>query len=456
MVASSVSDAMPQVAVVGSGIAGLTAAWDLKKAGCRVVVFERDTAPGGRMADTIVNGICTHSGASIIFSFNRDMLALVDELGISGDLYSFDSKNRGYTVSNGTREYQLKLTFDPGFLLTHPALGLKTKAKLIALLPDVIGARLRIDPCMMHTAAGYDDESVADYVRRRVTDEFLENYVEPYFRAPWHWEPEQISRAYLLSLLGHIVGAKLMSFRQGIGHLTRSLATRLDVRYRHRVVSAVTEAGGCRLTVRTNGQVRNEWFDRVVIAVPGSQAAGIVTTLDDDRRRFFDTVKYTRGARVYYALKPGAARFRALWFARKSPSIISLYHELPDDSLVPEGHRQPPTIQVELTPELSARVAAEAGQGRLDSYVRDAVRVHYPAIDRDVAGVAEQWWNDMLPEWYPGYARGVAAFLARGDDVRPPIYFCGDYLSQSHTGGACASGRRIAALLLAQGKGNSR
>lgn len=454
MAVASASDTMPTVAVVGSGIAGLTAAWDLKKAGCRVVVFERDKAPGGRMADTIVNGICTHSGASIIFSFNRDMLALVNELGIAGDLYSFDSKNRGYTVSNGSREYQLKLTFNPGFLLANDAFGLKTKVKLATLLPDAIVSRLQIDPCMMHTAVAYDDENVAAYVRRRVTDEFLENYVEPYFRAPWHWEPEQISRAYFVSLLGHVVGAKLMTFKQGIGHLTRVLASRLDIRYGLRVVSIAPDNDGCRVTRRSNGQVYTERFDRVVVAVPGTQVAGIVPGLDDSSRRFFASVKYNRGARVYYGLKPGAATFRALWFARKSPSPVSLYHELPDDSLVPDGHVQPPTIQVELTPELSARVAEEGGQGRLDSYVRDAVRAHYPSIDRDVTGIAEQWWDDMLPEWYPGYAREMASFLARGDDARPPIYFCGDYLSQSHTGGACASGRRIAAKLLADRKRN--
>jgi oxygen-dependent protoporphyrinogen oxidase len=55
----------------------------------------------------------------------------------------------------------------------------------------------------------------------------------------------------------------------------------------------------------------------------------------------------------------------------------------------------------------------------------------------------------MLPEWYPGFARQVAAFIARQEAAPGRIYMAGDYLSHSHTGGACASGRRAARLALA-------
>jgi protoporphyrinogen/coproporphyrinogen III oxidase len=102
---------------------------------------------------------------------------------------------------------------------------------------------------------------------------------------------------------------------------------------------------------------------------------------------------------------------------------------------------------VELAPAMSARVAAEGGQGRLDGYVRDDVRALFPTLDRDVAGIAEQWWDEMLPEWYPGYARRMAAFVDAQRSGPRTIYFCGDYLSQSHTGGACASGRAAARLV---------
>jgi oxygen-dependent protoporphyrinogen oxidase len=78
----------------------------------------------------------------------------------------------------------------------------------------------------------------------------------------------------------------------------------------------------------------------------------------------------------------------------------------------------------------------------------DLIGTFHPTIDADLAAIAEQWWDAMLPERYPGYARGLAAFLARQGESFGRIVLCGDYLSQLHTGGACASGRGAARLLL--------
>jgi oxygen-dependent protoporphyrinogen oxidase len=81
----------------------------------------------------------------------------------------------------------------------------------------------------------------------------------------------------------------------------------------------------------------------------------------------------------------------------------------------------------------------------MEALVRDSARSHYPDLDRNLDRVVTQWWDAMLPEFYPGYARRVAAFLARREALGPrDLYFCGDYLSHAHTGGACADGRRIA------------
>src|SRR6187401_94721 len=43
------------IAIVGSGVSGLTAAWELNRTGHRVTVFERDRTPGGHVATVTVD-----------------------------------------------------------------------------------------------------------------------------------------------------------------------------------------------------------------------------------------------------------------------------------------------------------------------------------------------------------------------------------------------------------------
>lgn len=340
---------MARIVVVGAGIAGLAAGWDLRRAGHDVTVLDRSDFAGGRMADRIAGPLCVHTGASIVFSFSRDLVALAEEAGVAGERIDLAS-TRAYTVDDGSRTYPLRLTFDPGFLLTHPALGVLTKARLATLLPDMAAAALRTDPCLMHTAAHLDDETVAAYVTRKVSAEFLETYVEPYFRAPWHWEPEDISRAYLVSLMGHVMTGGMFSFRSGIGRLTRALAQALDVKLEAEVGGVSEHAGGCTVAYRQGNRDHVLEADAVVCAVQGNLVRKLVPDLPAAKQSFFGQVRYTRGARLYYALSRCRSEPRLVWFSRSHPGPLSLFHVAPQDTLVPDGHVQPAYVQVELAP----------------------------------------------------------------------------------------------------------
>ena len=85
---------------------------------------------------------------------------------------------------------------------------------------------------------------------------------------------------------------------------------------------------------------------------------------------------------------------------------------------------------------------------RLDQLVARRVRELYQNLDRDCADIHRQWIPHMLPIFYPGYARAMAAFRDRQSAARRQVYFCGDYLAQALITGAAASGERAARDIL--------
>lgn len=73
----------PSIAIIGAGIAGLNAAYQLKKAGYFATVYEARSRIGGRMLSADMgNGLIVDLGAELINTDHADMLELVKELGI--------------------------------------------------------------------------------------------------------------------------------------------------------------------------------------------------------------------------------------------------------------------------------------------------------------------------------------------------------------------------------------
>jgi 1-hydroxycarotenoid 3,4-desaturase len=59
-----------QVAVIGAGVAGLTAAVDLARSGCEVMLFERAAAPGGKLREVHIAGARLDAGPTV-FTLRR-------------------------------------------------------------------------------------------------------------------------------------------------------------------------------------------------------------------------------------------------------------------------------------------------------------------------------------------------------------------------------------------------
>lgn len=429
------------VAVVGSGIAGLSAAYELHKAGHRVVVFEQGSIPGGRMSEVTLGSVRVVTGATIVFSFCEDMMELVRDVGLEDRLREHPTQGR--RVATGRGEYDGDTILS---LLRAPVLGARSKLRLAALIPDILRARKSTDPNLAHTAAHLDDESLADYLTRKVGRDFMEDVVGPPFRAAWNWEPENISKAYFLSVVSHL-GSKdsTLTFAGGIGELTDELASRLDVRCDTTVTAVLPgRDGGRTIRYRDPGGEGSLDADVAVVAVQGNKVASLVPDLRPHERSLLDRVRYTKVGIVHYVLGRAPERYERI-YARTHPSKLAFYRALPGE---PGEAGKPHRLYCELTPQAVAEYAERGKDGGLDAFIRPAVREVYPSLDADVAEVHEQWWDEMLPEFYPGYPSALARYVgAEAAAPREDLLLCGDYLSHAHTGGACASGRRGARAL---------
>ena len=75
-----------RVAIIGGGLAGLNAAYQLGKTGMKVKVYEARSRVGGRVhtvRNALGEGLYTDLGGELVNSDHEDMLALVEDFGLT-------------------------------------------------------------------------------------------------------------------------------------------------------------------------------------------------------------------------------------------------------------------------------------------------------------------------------------------------------------------------------------
>jgi monoamine oxidase len=259
--------AVPRIAVVGGGLAGLTAAYTLQKLGCSATVYEAKPTVGGRIQSRtglVVPGLVNELGAAFINSDHHDVLALVEDLGLE----LFDRR----ALTEQLPFPEVAFYFE-GRAIPEVELGLALTPMAAQIARD--GALLLAD--FNRHAPQFDAISVADYLdlhRDKIGRQYVRSLLEATIRSEYGVEAHQSSALQLLFNLPQVrhrraeplVADELYLVQGGTGRIPQRLSARLGeaVKTGWRLRSLQAQGSGFRLAFN-RGAVE---ADYVILALP--------------------------------------------------------------------------------------------------------------------------------------------------------------------------------------------
>jgi oxygen-dependent protoporphyrinogen oxidase len=426
------------VIVVGGGIAGLTAAYTLKKDGFDVEVLEREATAGGRMRSERHGDFVVDRGAQFIASSYRNMRTLVDELGLKAQVRRLRT-GRGAVLRDGkfiSSDYAgLKA------ILKARDLRWSSKLRLPLLLNDLRRTRHMLDFYEIERAAPIDDASAHDWALRRFGREVLDYLIEPPFASTFTVLPENLSRAFVLATIHYMFsGFRLSAFEGGNGLLTQTLASRLRVRTGVDVARVAQSDAGAAVTL-ASGEVLNA--DAAIIATPGNNVARLCETLTTEERRFFEGVRYASSIIVFVMTSTTEADPGIYGLGiprREGVRLYGMAMENPKEGAVPPGKT---LFNCAFSEEYAAELMARPDADVVEALHGELRKLPLRGLDK-TEGHAVHRWPELVPQFYPGYIRSLGAFKQR-HERSDRVFFAGDYLVGPYTEAALTSGLRAAA-----------
>jgi protoporphyrinogen/coproporphyrinogen III oxidase len=276
------------IAVIGGGITGLTAAFRLRQKGFPVVLYETAPRLGGVIQSSQQDGYLAEFGPNTILETSPKIVSLIHDLELdTRRLYSDPRAANRYIVR---RRKPVPLPSSPLSFLSTPLFSLGAKLRLLRE-PFLPPARPDIE------------ESLAEFVLRRLGREFLDYAINPFVAGVYAGDPAQLSvraafpklhaleQKYGSLIKGQILGARerrqraevskqsapKFSFQHGLQELIDALESRLSdsIQTRAPVVEIQSSPSGWRVTARIKEQAREFQHAAVVLALPAHQLAQI-------------------------------------------------------------------------------------------------------------------------------------------------------------------------------------
>lgn len=273
------------VAIVGGGLTGMSAADVLSHNGCRCTLFERETAVGGLAGSFLVNGVRVEKFYHHLFTSDTAIADLIARLGLGDKLEWLPTSNSFFA----NRIYRLSTPFD---LLRFAHLGLIDRIRLGLLYLSTRLVR-RWQPLEAITAREWLIRMAGRNVYQKVWQPLLRSKFGRYadeVAAVWIWNKLKLRG----SSRGKAQEERLGYLREGFGQAVEAFEQHLRAQGVQIELEAAVERvhieNGRAAGVVVNGALHP--FDRVLVTVAPELFLQIAPDLPENYRTQLSKIKY--------------------------------------------------------------------------------------------------------------------------------------------------------------------
>jgi protoporphyrinogen/coproporphyrinogen III oxidase len=428
------------VIVVGGGIAGLAAAYRLKRHGCAPIVLEANAWVGGRMRTDRVGGYHIDAGVTLLGRRYHRMRALVHELSLDRLTQpvpfslAIDGRDRSRLFPAARRDS----------LLLSGNLSLRQKAALSRVGFDLLryGRVLRhgqADQC-----ATLDDRSAADYLESlgRGGAELLDEVFEPGLRAAMGGDVRGTSRQVLLTVVYNTLDAGFWNFQGAVDVLSQALAATVEVRLRTEAIAVLRQPTGVTVEV-DDGRGRAALRARgALLAVPGNRIPGLASWLPEWLSAPLSQTGFSRLSSLHLGLRrvPSATEVGVAFVDGASGiGVLELEHRRAPGRC-PEGKAMVSVYFVN-SPGFDC---VDASDSELTERAMAVMRSRFPEVADDVELIHRVAWPTGIALFPTGRVQQMGALRRRLAGWDQPLEIAGDWLDGVASESALRTGEQAA------------